>query len=116
MVVIALPEEMAPGDQSGYLSTDVFSEDNTSPYYITAAWDEEKIYNDSVPSVFTVGEGRESVYKATPPPPDMTGKVSYRNVPLKSSTSYSIFVRYDIASDVGPEVRAPCVVYYQTRC
>ena len=114
MVVVALPMEEV-GNQLDYPNNDVYSKDSTNPYYITAAWDEQKIYSvdEGPPTVFTVGEGGSAVYPAMPP--GMPSRVSYINQPLKASTSYSFFIRYDIMSDTGPEVNAG-IVFYQTRC
>ncbi len=69
-------------------------------YYITAAWDEEDVYSNRVPSEIAVGDG--SVFT-----PDIFGnEVEYINQPLRSNTRYTIFTLYDIRNEANPtEVR-----------
>ena len=64
-------------------------------YYIAAAWGEDDIQSNNVPTVFTVGDNTEYevVVNGT--------KTTYSNVPLDSNTEYSIFVRYDIENEDG---------------
>lgn len=72
---------------------------NGAQFYITAAWDEDDVDAGRVPSVFTVGNN--SQYEA------IFNGISTRfvNIPLKSDTQYTIFTRYDVASDTGTEVK-----------
>jgi hypothetical protein len=85
-------EGTASGNLNDYNSVLEFSAGVQA--YITAAWDENDVYSGMVPTTLTVGDGKE--YPA--------GGVTYRNVPLMTNTQYTIFTRYDIASDVGTEV------------
>lgn len=86
------------GDQSTYLDVGPYSNNNPSTAYIAAAWDEDDIYSNRVPAVFTVGKGGEDV-NTVATPPGASGPVTYRNVPLSAATSYSIYVRYDIENE-----------------
>ena len=65
----------------------------STPFYITAAWDEEDVYLDRVPVEIVIGD--DQVYDV-----NLRGTtVGYRNVPLKSGTLYSFFTRYDIQNE-----------------
>lgn len=72
---------------------------SSRPYYITAAWDEESIYAQEVPSFFTVGRGEEFEALTPSRTPGESVSVTYTNVALNSDTSYAIFVRYDIENE-----------------
>ena len=66
---------------------------NDAPYYIAAAWAQENI--SRVPGSYVVGDGSTT----------WADTVVYTNAKLKSNTGYGIFVRIDIESDAGVEVR-----------
>ena len=90
-------------------NVDVTRFDDALPYtegatsYITAAWDEDAIYRIGVPPRIFVGN--DVVYRAS-----FEGlETAFPNVPLRANTFYSFFTRYDIASDVGPEVSCMCM-------
>ena len=88
-------------DLSVYNTAEPYSNGDTS--YITAAWGENDVYADGVPSQIVIGTGE--VYVATVG----STTVNYRNVALRSNTQYHFFTRYDIrnelnASEVSPEL------------
>jgi hypothetical protein len=85
-------EGIASGNLNDYNSVMEFSTGIQA--YITAAWDENDVYSGVVPTTLTVGDGKEYPARG----------VRYINVPLMTGTEYTIFTRYDIASDVGTEV------------
>ena len=82
-------------DKSQYNDAGAFVNNANPPlqYYITAAWDSDSL--NRIPNLFTVGEGDS--FTATPP--GERDVVDYENVPLRSNTEYSIFVRYDIENE-----------------
>lgn len=84
-------------DPATYNDARPYSSIGNSAAYITAAWDQEGIYSGIVPAVFTVGQGETSTTVAMTPGTSL--QVTYRNVPLKSGTLYSVFVRYDIENE-----------------
>ena len=84
-------EPPEPVDQSRYIDARSYGNDSSASYYITAAWDENAIQAEQVPSVFSVGDRKR--YKAN--------GVDYVNAQLDSNTRYGLFVRYDIDSDVS---------------
>ena len=56
--------------------------------YITAAWNEQQVQSDEVPSTFTIGN------------PSLTGgDPEYANVALQPNTRYGYFIRYEIEND-----------------
>ena len=57
--------------------------------YITAAWNEQQVQSNEVPSDFTIGDGL--LYGG-----------DYVNAPLQPNTQYGYFIRYLIENDVDP--------------
>ena len=81
--------------QSAYDDARAYVPDAPNPYYIAAAWDEQDVIASRVPNSFTVGNSTKDSYVV-----HVQGRTTtYINVPLKSDTKYSIFVRYDIYND-----------------
>ena len=100
----------ADSDLSVYNTAGPYSNGDSS--YITAAWDEDSVYGESVPSRIVVGDG--VVYTAT-----VGGtRVTYRNIALKSDTRYEVFTRYDIGNELNPAKvsanQTKCVVFFKS--
>ena len=90
-------------DASGEEIPDTDFQDNTvytegAEVYVTAAWDEEDIYNDrGVPESIVVGRGNSYLADI-----ESRGEVEFMNVPLKPNREYVIYTRYDIRNEINP--------------
>ena len=70
--------------------------DNSATFYITAAWGENEIYDNQVPPVIIIGDNTQ--YTTTSSNSETR---TFTNAPLRASTYYSFFTRYDIRNEAN---------------
>ena len=89
MVVVKNPPQVTM--QSDYTDAQPYGINQSVNYYIAAAWGEDDVQGGQVPDMLLVGDQTSTTANG----------VVYMNGPLESNTRYSLFVQYDIDSDVS---------------
>ena len=89
MIVVKNPPSVTM--QSEYTDAQPYGINRNVNYYIAAAWGESDVQGGQVPDMLLVGDQTSTTANG----------VVYTNGPLESNTRYSLFIQYNIDSDVS---------------